>query len=156
MSIVLTPAAQVHAALLSGMHGICFAEPWSPDSMSGILDMPGTVGLIAVDGDSLAPALRPPGPAGYVLWRVMADEAEILSVAVLPPWRRTGLGRRLMAAALEQARAAAATVMFLEVAIDNDAAQALYRGLGFVGAGIRKKYYADLDALVMRCELAIS
>ncbi|MGE4279095.1 MAG: GNAT family N-acetyltransferase [Magnetospirillum sp.] len=151
--IDLVPASLVHAPLLSGMHSICFTEMWSADAMAGLLDMPGTEGVIAVDGASLTPAIEPPGPAGMVLWRVAGDEAEILTIAVLPPWRRHGLGQRLLDHALAESRAQGAAMMFLEVAADNHAAQALYLSLGFAQVGLRKGYYAGKDALVMRADM---
>lgn len=153
--IELVPASLVHAALLSGMHGVCFTETWSADAMAGLLDMPGAEGVIAVDGQSLTPAMEPPGPAGMVLWRVAGDEAEILTIAVLPPWRRHGLGRRLLDHAMAESRTQGAAAMFLEVAADNVNAQALYQARGFVQVGVRKGYYAGKDALVMRGELAL-
>lgn len=156
MTIELIPAALVHAELLAGIHGICFAEPWSPASMAELLAMPGAAGLIAVDGGSLVPAARAPGPAGLVLWRAAAGEAEILTIAVLPPWRRRGLAATLLEAAFDGARAAGAEVMFLEVAADNAPAQALYLARGFTRAGLRKGYYGDIDALVLRKELAVT
>jgi len=152
--IELVPASLVHAQLLSGMHSICFTEVWSAEAMAGLLDMPGTEGVIAVDGESLIPAIAPPGPAGMVLWRVAGDEAEILTIAVLPPWRRHGLGQRLLDHALAESLAQGAAMMFLEVAADNQAAQALYLSRGFVQVGVRKGYYAGKDALVMRAEIS--
>lgn len=153
MSIDLVPAALVHAELLAGIHKICFAEPWGADSMAASLSMPGAAGMIAVDGDSLAPALKPPGPAGFVLWRAIAGEAEILTIAVLPPWRRTGLGGRLLDAALAASQAAGAEAMFLEAAVDNIAALTLYEKRQFQRVGLRKGYYAGKDAVVMRRDL---
>ncbi|MBF0326635.1 GNAT family N-acetyltransferase [Magnetospirillum moscoviense] len=153
MNIELIPAALVHAELLAGMHAICFAEPWSAGSMAEILAMPGASGLIAVEGGSLLPSTEPPGPAGYVLWRVTADEAEILSIAVLPPWRQAGLGSRLVRVAIDDSRARQAEKMFLEVAANNQSGLALYDRMGFQRVGIRKKYYGDLDAVVMRRDL---
>jgi len=153
--IELIPASLVHAPLLSGMHAICFTEVWSADAMAGLLDMPGTVGVIAVDGESLTPAVEPPGPAGMVLWRVAGDEAEILTIAVLPPWRHRGLGRRLLDHAMTESRSQGAAMMFLEVAADNANAQNLYRARGFAQVGVRKGYYAGKDALVMRAELTL-
>ncbi|AVM75315.1 GNAT family N-acetyltransferase [Magnetospirillum gryphiswaldense] len=150
MMIELIPASLVHAPLLSGMHGICFADRWSTEAMVELLEMPGAEGLLAVDGNSLTPSTVPPGPAGMVLWRVAGDEAEILTIAVLPPWRRSGLGQRLLEAAARASRAKGAVVMFLEVADDNLGAQALYLANGFAKVGLRKGYYADKDAIVMR------
>jgi ribosomal-protein-alanine N-acetyltransferase len=152
-AVELVPAAQVHAELLAGMHMICFAEPWNARAMADLLAMPGTEGRIAVDGGSLRPALAAPGPAGLVLWRRMVDEAEILTLAVLPPWRGCGIGGRLLAAALDGAAGGGAGAMFLEVAIDNGAALALYHRLGFEQVGVRKGYYGVGDGLTMRRRL---
>ena len=154
--IELLVASLVHAELLAGMHRICFADAWDAKAMADLLTMPGAAALIAVDGRSLAPSTRPPGPAGFVLWRVVADEAEILSIAVLPPWRRGGLGRQLLEAALIAACRAGAGNMFLEAATSNVAALALYEKHGFVRVGLRKAYYGDQDAVVMRRDLDVS
>ena len=150
MSIELVPAALVHAELLAGMHKICFAEAWDADAMRALLEMPGAAGLIAVDGGSLIPALEAPGPAGLVLWRAIAGEAEILTIAVLPPWRKLGLGGRLLDASLAASAEAGAEAMFLEAAADNIAALALYHTRGFERVGLRKGYYAGKDAVVMK------
>ena len=151
--IDLIPAGLVHAELLAAIHRICFAEPWSANSMAEVLALAGTEGLIAVDGGSLTPALEPPGPAGLVLWRRIFDEAEILTIAVLPPWRRTGLGRRLLEAAMDSAVKAGALTMFLEAAADNHPALALYQSKGFAGVGLRKGYYGGVDGVTMSCAL---
>jgi ribosomal-protein-alanine N-acetyltransferase len=143
--IELQPAGLVHGDLLAGIHHVCFAEPWSPASMAQVLDMPGAKALLALDG---------PQPAGLVIWRVAVDEAEILTIAVLPPWRRTGLGQRLMAAAMDEARQSGAVSMFLEVADGNTPALGLYGRLGFESVGRRKAYYNGIDALVLRRDLS--
>jgi ribosomal-protein-alanine N-acetyltransferase len=151
--IELIPAGLVHADLLAGMHRICFAEPWSATSMAEVLALAGSEGLIAVDGGSLVPAADPPGPAGLVLWRRIFDEAEILTIAVLPPWRRRGVGMRLLEAAMDSATKAGAETMFLEAAADNGAALALYQSKGFMRVGVRKGYYGGIDGVTMRCSL---
>ncbi|MBI3446638.1 MAG: GNAT family N-acetyltransferase [Magnetospirillum sp.] len=152
--IELVPVGLVHAELLAGIHSICFAEPWSARSMAEVMALAGAEGLIAVDGGSLAPSLTPPGPAGLVLWRRIFDEAEILTIAVLPPWRRAGLGARLLAAAMAAAAEAGGASMFLEAAADNVAALALYEGMGFSRVGLRKGYYGGIDGVTMRCQLS--
>jgi len=152
-TVELRPAGIAHAALLAGMHAVCFAEPWGERAMLDLLAMPGTAGWLAVDGGALRPSLTSPGPAGLVLWRRALDEAEILTIAVLPPWRGRGLGRRLMGAALDGAAAGGATVMYLEVACDNAPALRLYQHLGFTTVGVRKGYYGGRDALTLRRSL---
>jgi [ribosomal protein S18]-alanine N-acetyltransferase len=83
---------------------------------------------------------------------------EVLTIGVRPEARRRGVAKALMEAALAAARQAKAKACFLEVAIDNAAAAALYAGLGFRSAGVRKGYYdrgprGPADALVMRLDL---
>ncbi len=107
--------------------------------------MPGAFGFLATEEDQ---------PVGFVLCRRAADEGEILSMGVVPEERRRGLGRRLVAAALEAASAAGAESLYLEVAEDNRAARGLYQKLGFSPVGRRKGYYRKLprpglDALIL-------
>ncbi len=91
---------------------------------------------------------------GFVLARVAADEAEILTIAVLPEARRTGQGGRLLDAAVEATRQAGAAALFLEVASDNTAAIALYASRRFCPVGRRAHYYGqDRDAVVLRRDL---
>jgi ribosomal-protein-alanine acetyltransferase len=88
-------------------------------------------------------------PAGFCVWRQTADdEAELLNLAVDPAYRRQGVGRALLSA-LENA---ACGSIFLEVAVTNTAAIALYRNAGWEHIAIRKKYYSDgrVDAIVMK------
>ncbi|MGJ7036689.1 ribosomal protein S18-alanine N-acetyltransferase [Anoxybacillus eryuanensis] len=92
---------------------------------------------------------------GYCgMWLVM-DEAHITNIAVLPEFRGKKLGEALMKQAMELARKEGAQTMTLEVRVSNIVAQSLYRKLGFLNGGIRKRYYSDNqeDALVMWVKL---
>lgn len=151
MNVELTPAGLVHCPVLAAMHGLCFVEQWSAGSMAGALSMPGSAGLIAAGAGALEPGGE--APAGFVLWRVAADEAEILTIAVLPHRRRAGIGARLLDGALDSARRDGARAMFLEAASGNRAALALYEAKGFVAVGVRKGYYNGEDAVTMRRHL---
>ena len=79
------------------------------------------------------------------------------SIAVTPDARRRGVGKALVRAAMGAAAQAGADAAFLEVAVDNAPAAALYAGLGFRRIGLRKGYYdhpeGEVDALVMRLDL---
>lgn len=90
----------------------------------------------------------------FALGRVVADEAEILTLATDPAHRRTGLGRACLRAFEVQATARGATTAFLEVAEDNAPARALYHAAHYTEAGRRMGYYTSangsaVDALVL-------
>lgn len=95
---------------------------------------------------------------GLVIVQCAADEAEILSIAVVPSAQRQGLGQSLLNAAHAFARTAGAEELFLEVAKDNLAALHLYTGSDYRQAGVRRGYYARpgrprVDAMLMRRKL---
>ena len=96
---------------------------------------------------------------GFILIRVVADEAEILTLAVRPQARRHGLGLSLVEQAAQTAAEHGAARLFLEVAEDNAAARSLYARAGFETAGRRPRYYARangpaVDALLLSLNLS--
>jgi ribosomal-protein-alanine N-acetyltransferase len=129
----LTPAGPAAAGLLAAIHAHAFDEPWDSAAFGALLNGPGVVALVAEKGGE---------PVGLVMVRAVADEAEILTLAVLPSARRRGVGAALMRAALAEAARFGARRLFLEVAEDNAAAAGLYARLGFVEVGRRRGYYA--------------
>ena len=147
--MTLRTAALDDAYALARLHEQGFSHPWSEAEIAAMLTQPGVVSLAAWDEDALI---------GFVLCRVIADEAEVLTITVAPAARSQRIGIALMTAAIGAARALGAEALFLEVAIDNVAANRLYQGLGFDMAGLRKGYYRrdqgpGVDALVMRLSL---
>jgi ribosomal-protein-alanine N-acetyltransferase len=127
-------------ASLAALHAASFPDAWDAKAIADLLATPGTFAFHADDG--------------FVLARVAAGEAEILTLAVAPSARGKGLGRVLLQAVITRARAMGAQTMFLEVGADNPAARALYAALGFTKVGDRKGYYQGRDALVLRLPLA--
>jgi ribosomal-protein-alanine N-acetyltransferase len=98
------------------------------------------------------------GGRGFLLGRVAAGEAEVLTLAVDPGVRRQGLGAGLLAGFLRLAAERGACRVFLEVAADNGAALALYARAGLAPVGRRRGYFAvpglaAVDALVLACDL---
>lgn len=91
------------------------------------------------------------GIRAYCVYRVMADEMEILDVAVHPAWRRRGLARWLLRYAMAKAARAGARRAYLEVRRSNGGAMALYAELGFARVAVRRAYYQGPteDALVL-------
>jgi ribosomal-protein-alanine N-acetyltransferase len=84
------------------------------------------------------------------IW-LMVDEAHVTTFAVMPAWRRQGIGGYLMSGLMRLARDVGAGVATLEVRISNEAARSLYQRFGFRPVGLRPRYYSDNgeDALIM-------
>jgi ribosomal-protein-alanine N-acetyltransferase len=141
---------------LAALHAGCFADPWTAEAIAGLLATPATYAFA--------------GAAGFVIGRAAGGEAEILTLAVAASARRQGLGRALLLAAGRYAEQLGAEAMFLEVGSDNQAALALYTGLGFARVGMRKAYYdhnpqacrdsegsgSRRDALILKAGLPLS
>ncbi len=92
---------------------------------------------------------------GFGLIRILAPEAELLTLAVAPAEQGKGVGRRLLQTLLSAARSFDAPEMFLEVAADNAPARTLYERSGFAETGVRAGYYkypdgSTSDAILMR------
>ena len=137
MTPEMTPEA------LARIHAACFSEaprPWSAEAFAALLASP--LCHLAAAGD------------GFALGRSAGGEAELLTLAVAPEARRRGLGDRLTAAFEAEAAARGAGAAFLEVALANAPARALYAARGWREAGRRRGYYGPgADAVVMRKDL---
>ena len=150
---MMEPLGSEHAGAMGALHQDAFARPWSETEFAALIGQDTVFGFLAVEiGRIGAP------PAGFVLIRVAADEAEILSIAVAGAHRGRGVGWALMDAALRQLHGERVAQVFLEVDEANQAAIALYRRLGFAEVGRRPAYYKDGnesagDALVMRRDI---
>jgi ribosomal-protein-alanine acetyltransferase len=136
---------------IAGLHAQCFADAWSEEFLGWLLAEPGAVAFVAMEDDE---------PAGFVLARGAAGEAEILSLGVGPGMRGRGLGTVLIRAACQRVEEAGMVEVFLEVSVENAAARALYGRLGFREVGRRSNYYEDAagparDALVLRRALPL-
>jgi ribosomal-protein-alanine N-acetyltransferase len=147
----IVPLSPRDAAALARLHVEDFSRPWSAQEFEALLAQPVIFGFKAQ-----APSVRLPD--GFVLARLAAGEAEILTVAVARAARGRGLGRLLMDGVLRTLHAQRAEALFLEVDETNVPALALYRRLGFREVGRREGYYqghggAKTGALVMRRDL---
>ena len=147
MKLIRATAAECEA--MAAVHAEAFPASWREDEFEDLLEGKGIYGFLAASAAS---------PLGVILCRVAAAEMEVLTIGVASTARRKGVARALLAAALPPARELGAAEVFLEVAVDNAPAIALYEGLGFRRAGLRKAYYnrgpaGFMDALVMRLDL---
>lgn len=123
-----------------------FGEGWTRPQCAGILPMSGVSLLVARERGSGQ-------PLAFALFRIIAQEAELLLLGVAPPSSRQGIGRRLLDEFVERARAGGARRVHLEVR-DGNTAIHMYRTAGFTLAGRRRNYYRgpsgqQFDALTL-------
>jgi ribosomal-protein-alanine N-acetyltransferase len=147
---VLTEAGARDAAALSALHAVAFRRGWSEHEFERLLLDPHVIAHRAMIGRSLA---------GFIVSRLAAGEAEILSVAVAPARRGRGVARKLLDLHLRRVAGLGAAAVFLEVDEDNKAARRLYGRAGFRDVGRRPAYYGrgtekQSNALVLRRDLA--
>ena len=86
---------------------------------------------------------------GFVVWRTVADEAEIITIGVNPDARRTGIASAMLAIVEKNVKDQGVTKIFLEVSATNTPAQKLYETAGYTTVGVRPKYYDGVDAILM-------
>ena len=130
------PVGPEAAMALAELHAAAFDRPWSAAAFASML---GTEGAIALAAGTAS------HPDAFILIRSVAGESEILALAVRPDARRRGLGRSLVEAGARAAVQLGAQVLFLEVAVDNAPALALYRAAGFAPSATRRGYYPRAD-----------
>ena len=146
MKISFSMVGSAAAKLLAEIHGESFETRWSEPSFSEMLAVPGTQAILVSSQNN---------PVGFVLFRKAADEAEILTICTRPAFRKKGYGKLLMQHFESVLRKDDVKSLFIEVAVSNHAALALYASSGFEKAGTRKNYYERgdgrrEDALIMR------
>ena len=148
------------AADLAALHASSFNRGWSEDEFERLLLDRAVVAHRIVIGRRLV---------GFIISRIIAGEAEILSVAVTSARRGKGLARQMLNLHLRRLAGFGTRTVFLEVSEDNVPANRLYKRAGFRAVGRREGYYPDQTdknrggdfpgqtrssaAVVLRCEL---
>ena len=122
-----------------------FGDPWSERSFQELLGTRSAIFLVATRADAKM-------IFGYIVAMVVAEQAEILNLAVAPSVRRQGLGGELLDAGIAAVSARGAREAFLEVRESNKSALGLYGSRGFAALARRSRYYRNPveDALVLR------
>jgi ribosomal-protein-alanine N-acetyltransferase len=132
------------AEALAAIHAACFSQGWDAQAIAGLLTIEGTQAFV-VQG------------AGFGMLRLLGQEAEILTLAVLPEKQKQGVGSAILRHMLDWAAERDARALFLEVGERNEATKKLYETRGFSVISRRREYYrradgSHEDALVMRWE----
>jgi len=136
---------------LAELHRQCFPKPWDAQVFVELFEAGNALGFVANDTEK---------QVGFVLLRYAADEAEILTLGVVPSARRRGFAKALIEAGAATACDRGAAKLFLEVDALNAPAVTLYKALGFVKIGRRHSYYQHAankfeDALVLKASLPL-
>lgn len=120
---------------LENLHKVCFPnKPWSATDFADLKKS--GCDIIASQN-------------GFIVWRVVADEAEIITVGVHPNARRIGIASAMLVLAENDAKKRGAKKIFLEVAENNTPARVMYKNNGYTQIGVRPKYYDGIDAILM-------
>ncbi|MBA3512704.1 ribosomal protein S18-alanine N-acetyltransferase [Sphingomonas sp.] len=123
--------------IMNGAFSERYGEAWTRSQCAGILPMAGVSLVLAQDNGHEQ-------PVGFSLFRTVADEAELLLLAVAPDHQHRGVGRLLLEQFVERARGLGASRVHLEVRDGNPAVQ-MYRRAGFKPVGRRPNYYRGSD-----------
>ena len=131
------PVSLSHAKALAELHKGCFAKGWSHLEFESFFERAGVFAAIAYHKEKT--------PVGFVLCWLIEEQCDLLSMGVLPDYRRDGVGLLLLDYALANAASLGAKWMMLEVNVNNSAAQTLYEAHGFEKFYLRKDYYTHAD-----------
>lgn len=155
-----------HLNDLKTLHAEIFPQSWSAHEFASLISSPNVFGIAAYSSDYMKHRQKTyyrvkknnRAMKGFILGRLSADEAEILTFGVAKYQRRYGIGQTILQAALSHIHQCGGRKVFLEVAEDNVAALTLYRNNDFSPVGKRQGYYIKKDetpsaALIMRCDL---
>lgn len=128
----ITPLTLKDCSHAAHLHQAAFYKGWVEKDFQDFLNDPLVFGLKIQKDDNFC---------GYILWREIEDEAEILTLVIDPSFQRQGLGNRLLHALFGRLKEKEITKLFLEVAEDNNNAQSFYINNGFTILGKRPNYY---------------
>ncbi len=130
----IEPMAESHVKAIAELEKRSFSVPWSEDGIRSELQNDTAHFIVAVANDNAL---------GYIGAHEICGEAYITNVAVLPEYRRLGIGEALIAAATEGAKTRDCDFISLEVRISNTPAIELYKKQGYNIVGERKNFYSN-------------
>ena len=120
---------------LANLHKKCFPnKPWSADDFRELKQS----GCEIIMSEN-----------GFIVYRIVVDEAEIITIGVNPEKRRLGIAAAMIGIIEKNIKSQGVNKIFLEVASTNVPAQKLYENAGFKSIGLRPKYYDGVDAILM-------
>ena len=124
---------------LANLHKKCFPnKPWSADDFRDLKNS----GCEIIMSEN-----------GFIVYRIVMDEAEIITIGVNPDFRRQGIAAAMVGIIEKTLKNQGVKKIFLEVASTNEPAKKLYENNGYKTVGLRPKYYDGVDAIIMQKDL---
>ena len=141
MAVQLRKMTAADVEALTAIEQTCFSDAWSERMVRDLADSIWDEVWVLEAEEIL----------GYINYRFIAGEGELMRIAVLPEYRGRGYSKVLMDAMMEAAAKNQITDLTLEVRAGNESAIGLYKAYGFAEEAVRKKYYHNPteDALIM-------
>ncbi len=148
---------------ITSLMAVCFGagttEVWPEKYLQKLLDMPRTSAYLAMVSGNPAAGNSSQRPVGYAVGRMAADECELISIGVLPEFRRQGIAKILLDKIIRDCVGENMQKLFLEVQENNRPAKLLYKKYRFETVGHRKEYYklqngSFVDALTMSLKIS--
>ncbi len=133
----LRPATTDDVDAVVKIENLSYKRPWTEGHFSEEVDKKGSYFLVYTDDETDEVV------AGYIVFRDLGQETQILNIVVALEWRGLGMATRLLRFAINEAHRLNHKRVFLEVRTSNDAAIKLYNKIGFIDGGIRRKFYED-------------
>lgn len=121
--------------LIAQLRSLCFPEkPLDINEIINLMASPGMYSLVLYNENK---------PVSFIIYRVIMDEAEIITLGTIPGYRKIGLGKYLLSETLNRMKELGTKNIHLEVSEQNETAIKLYLSLGFTISGERKNYYCE-------------
>jgi len=146
--LVIEPMQECDVCRIAQIEHACFSLPWSESCIRSELTNPLSLWLTARVGEQVV---------GYIGSQTVLGEADIMNIAVDQPYRRRGVGKKLLLELERKLKENEVYSLTLEVRASNEAAISLYHTLGYNAVGRRPNYYQKPkeDALILRKEWEI-
>ena len=146
--MIITKMGPQHVHQVAELEKLCFADPWSENSIASELENELSLWIVALEGDTVL---------GYVGSQTVMDETDMMNIAVHPEYRRQKIAVGLIVGLIGALQKRGSRCLTLEVRESNEPAKKLYESMGFEQIGLRKNYYRNPreNAIILRKEWEI-
>ena len=145
MAITVSKMTEGDAASLAEIDKIVFGGSFSKDDFINYLDSSIYYFYVAKIDEKAV---------GYIGYMLIADEADIINIGILPEYRGKSISNMLMSAMIQELKKNSATCVHLEVRKSNSVAISLYKKYGFIDTGVSKNHYKEPTEDAIRMTLS--